>query len=152
MLSAVPGYGPRKDFLTRLTSTLPVRKLAALLSLLMILLGGPAGGAFALCLGGNGHLAIEALEVGGHDCGAALRIAAADHLTVSANCVDIPLVQASPLIVKKQLLTDLDAVLLVSAPAWSERPATTSARIALPAEEPPLDPRLVSHRTVVLLN
>jgi len=144
----------RIALVSRLMSTLPVRKLAALLSLLMILLGGPAGGAFALCLGGDGHLAVEALEAGGHDCGggAALGAATADHLTASADCVDIPLAQASPLIVKKQLLSGLDAVLPAAAPAWSERPATASARIAPPAEEPPLDPRLISHRTVVLLN
>jgi len=134
----------------RLISTRPARKLAVLLSLLMILLGGPTGGAFALCLGGDGHIAIEAAQAA-HDHGTAPGVAA-DHSTISADCVDIPLVQAGPAITKKQLLAGLDIALPAAFPAWSEPLTAESSRTALPAAEPALDPRLVSHRTVVLLN
>jgi len=136
---------------TRLIFTRPARKLAALLSLLMILLGGPTGGAFALCLGGDGHIAIEAIQTGSHDHGAVPGVAA-DHSAISADCIDIPLVQASPALSKKHLLAGLDITLPAAVPAWSEPPTAKTSRTALPAAEPALDPRLVSHRTVVLLN
>ncbi|WP_096703403.1 hypothetical protein [Magnetospirillum sp. 15-1] len=137
--------------MTRLIFTRPARKLAALLSLLMILLGGPTGGAFALCLGGDGHLAIEAIQTGGHDHGAMPGVAV-DHSAISADCVDIPLVQAAPAISKKQVIAGFDIALPAAFPAWSEPPTAEAPRPALPAVEPALDPRLVSHRTVVLLN
>lgn len=153
MLFAVPGSGSGKARVTRLISTRPARKLAALLSLLMILLGGPTGGAFALCLGGDGHLAIEAVEAGGHDHGETGPSGEAGrHPAVSADCVDIPLVQASPLLVKTQAPGGLDIALPAVSPAWADRSPAISVAAARPADEPPLDPRLVSHRTVVLLN
>ncbi|CUW39581.1 conserved exported protein of unknown function [Magnetospirillum sp. XM-1] len=136
--------------MTRLISTRPARKLAALLSLLMILLGGPTGGAFALCLGGDGHIAIEAVQAA-HDHGAVPGVAA-DHSAISADCVDIPLVQASPAIAKKQLLAGLDIALPAASAAWSAPFTAEAALTVVPAAEPSLDPRLVSHRTVVLLN
>lgn len=137
-------------YVTRLISTRPARKLAALLSLLMVLLGGPTGGAFALCLGDDGHIAIEALQAT-HDHGAAPGVAA-DHAAISADCVDIPLIQASPAITKKQLLAGLDIALPAASAAWSEPPAAETALTVVPAAGPSLDPHLVSHRTVVLLN
>lgn len=129
----------------------------------MVLLGGPAGGAFALCLGSDGHLAIEAVGAGhdhdygqardhDHDHGPAAGVSDGHHLA-SADCIDIPLVQASPLIVKKQLQSDPDVALPGSWPVPAEpSPAGRLPAAASPAEGPALDPRLVAHRTVVLLN
>lgn len=139
--------------MSRLMSTLPVRKLAALLSLLMILLGGPAGGAFALCLGGDGHLAIEAAQAQHHDRGSTGGIPAEHHLTAAVDCVDIPLVQSAPPILKKQAELGSDVALPVSSPPWVLPPkGQPTFAVAFPTEGPSLDPRLVSHRTVVLLN
>jgi hypothetical protein len=137
--------------LSRLVASVPARKLAVLLSLLMVLLGGPAGDTFALCLGGDGHLAIEAVQTGGHDHGAVPGIVA-DHSAVSADCVDVSLVQAAPAITKKQIFSGFDIALSAASPAWGEQPTAEASHTALPTAEPPLDPRLVSHRTVVLLN
>ncbi|MDO8605085.1 MAG: hypothetical protein Q7R40_00985, partial [Phaeospirillum sp.] len=67
-------------------------------------------------------------------------------------CVDISLIQAAPAITKKQVIAGLDVALPAASPAWSGQPTTEVSRTALPAAEPALDPRLVSHRTVVLLN
>ncbi|MDO8604947.1 MAG: hypothetical protein Q7R40_00290, partial [Phaeospirillum sp.] len=117
--------------MTRLIFTRPARKLAVLLSLLMVLLGGAAGDAFALCLGGNGHLAIEAVQTGGHDHGAVPGIVA-DHSAVSADCVDISLIQAAPAITKKQVIAGLDVALPAASPAWSGQPTTEVSRTALP--------------------
>jgi hypothetical protein len=139
----------------RLMSTLPVRKLAALLSLLMILLGGPTGGAFALCLGGDGHLAIEALEASGHDHGAALGVSSSDHHLTSAtvDCIDIPLVQSAPPILKQHIVLGSNVALPVSLAPWALPPKELPTVVAaFPRQEPSLDPRLISLRSVVLLS
>ena len=139
--------------MSRLMSTLPVRKLAALLSLLMILLGGPAGGAFALCLGGDGHLAIEAAQAQHHDRGSTGGLSAEHHLTAAVDCVDIPLVQSAPPIIKQQTVLGSDMALPVSLAPWALSPKESPTIVAaFPTEGPSLDPRLVSHRSVVLLN
>jgi hypothetical protein len=135
-------------------STLAVRKLAGLLSLLMILLGGPASGAFALCFNSNGHLAIE---VGNHDHGSAPGLAnglsAEHHLNAAVDCIDIPLVQSAPPILKKQTVLSSDAALPAASVPWALSPKGQATVVAaFPSERPSLDPRLVSHRTVVLLN
>ncbi|WP_141400553.1 hypothetical protein [Magnetospirillum sp. 15-1] len=139
--------------MSRLMSSLPVRKLAALLSLLMILLGGPAGGAFALCLGGDGHLAIEAAQARHHDHGSTEGISAKHHLNAAVDCIDIPLVQSAPPIIKKQTIPASDVALPVSPAPWVLSPKEPPTIVAaFPTEGPSLDPRLVSHRSVVLLN
>lgn len=142
--------------MSRLMSTLAVRKLAGLLSLLMILLGGPAGGAFALCFGG-GHVAIEAIETGNLDHGRVAGLTdglTAEHqLTAAADCIDIPLALSAPPLIKKQAGLGSDVVLPVALAPWTHFPKGPSTIVtAFLAERPPLDPRLVSHRTVVLLN
>lgn len=155
MLSGNPGYGPRKARVTRLISTRPARKLAALLSLLMILLGGPTGGAFALCLDGAGHLAIEAVHAEGHgDRTAAPCVEAGHHVSAQSDCLDVPLLQSAPLTVKDQGAGDhaeLSALPAVPAP-WAVAPPDAVSAPIVPAEASGRDPRLISHRTVVLLN
>lgn len=142
----------RIAFVSRLMSTLPVRKLAALLSLLMILLGGPAGGAFALCLGGDGHLAIETAQARHHDQGSTGGLSAGHRLTAAVDCIDVPLVQSAPPILKKQAALDSDVALPVSPAPWTLSPKELPTVVAaFPTEGPSLDPRLVSHRSVVLL-
>lgn len=143
----------RIAFVSRLMSTLPVRKLAALLSLLMILLGGPAGGAFALCLGGDGHLAIETAQARHHDQGSTDGLSAGHHLTAAVDCIDVPLVQSAPPILKKQAVLGADVALPVSPAPWVLSPKEPPTIVAaFPTEGPSRDPRLVTHRSVVLLN
>lgn len=141
--------------MSRLMSTLPVRKLAALLSLLMILLGGPAGGAFALCLSAD-HVAIEAIEAGSLDHGPVKGLtdglSVKHQLAATVDCIDIPLVQSAPPILKKQIALGSDVALPVSLAPWSLSPKGQPTIVAaFPAEGPSLDPRLVSHRSVILL-
>jgi hypothetical protein len=132
--------------------------LAAWLSLLMMTLGAPSGGAFALCLGNDGHLAIEAVTGGGRDHRAAdgvQDVRSPHHIGTPADCLDIPLVQAVPLAAQKTGATAAapDFALPASPPAWpGPAPARPILAAAIPAGLPALDPRLVLHRTVVLLN
>lgn len=142
--------------MSRLMSSLPVRKLAALLSLLMILLGGPAGGAFVLCFGG-GHVAIEAIETGNLDHGRVAGLTdgltAEQQLTAATDCIDIPLALSAPPLIKKQTGLGSDVALPAASASWAHSPKGPPTIVtAFPAERPQLDPRLVSHRTVVLLN
>lgn len=140
---------------TRLTSTRPARKLAALLSLLMILLGGPTGGAFALCLDNGGHLAIEAVHAERHDGhGAAPCPEAGHHVSAQSDCLDLPLLQSAPLTVKDQGAGDhAELLALAAAPApWAIVPPAAVSAPLVPAEAPGRDLRLITHRTVVLLN
>jgi len=141
---------------SRLMSTLAVRKLAGLLSLLMVLLGGPAGGAFALCFGG-GHVAIEAIEAGNLDhgrlAGLTYGLTVEHQLTAAADCIDIPLALFAPPLIKKQTGLGSDVALPAASASWALSPKEPpTIATAFPTEGPPLDPRLVSHRTVVLLN
>lgn len=151
--------------MSRLMSAVPVRKLAGLLSLLMILLGGPTGGAFALCLGGDGHLAIEAANAGRHHHFTAdhdhpesiafdgASLSSDHHLTAAVDCIDIPLVQSAPPILKKQTALNSDVALPAASAPWALSPKGQPTVVAaFPSERPSLDPRLISHRTVVLLN
>jgi hypothetical protein len=143
--------------LSRLTSIRTFRVLAAWLSLLTMTLGAPSGGAFALCLGNDGHLAIEAVTGGGHDLRAAdgvQDVRSPHHIEAPADCLDIPLVQAVPLAAQKSGATAAapDFALPASPPAWPRPAARPALAAAIPAERPALDPRLVAHRTVVLLN
>lgn len=141
--------------MTRLISTRPARKLAALLSLLMILLGGPTGGAFALCLDNAGHLAIEAVHAEGHGERTATPCAdAGHHVAAPSDCLDVPLLQSAPLTVKDQCTADhAELSALPAAPApWAVAPPDAASARIVPAEGPGRDPRLISHRTVVLLN
>ncbi len=155
MLSTPMVIAERIALVSRLMSTLPVRKLAALLSLLMILLGGPAGGAFALCFSVD-HVAIEAIEAGSLDHGLVTGLTdgltATHQLAGAVDCIDIPLVLSAPPILKKQTVLGSDTALPVSLAPWSLSPKGQPTIVAaFPAEGPSLDPRLVSHRSVVLL-
>lgn len=145
------GTSKRLALVFRLMSSLPVRKLAALLSLLMILLGGPAGGAFVLCFGG-GHMAVEAAQAGKDHVAVAGEDVPAYGQVVEADCIDIPLLQAAPIVTKKQGAAGLDAALPVLSMPWTVAPLfRATVAFAAPTDRPSLDPRLVSHRTVVLL-
>lgn len=126
-----------------------VRKLAALLSLLMVLLGGPAGGAFTLCLGEDGHLAIEAAQARHHDRGA---VSGGALLSAEVDCTDVPLLRSAPPIVKQQVSLGSDVALPVSSASWALTPNERQAvSLAFPKDGPSLDPRLVLRRSVVLL-
>lgn len=118
-----------------------LRRSTLWLSVLVFLLSGVLGSGLVLCIGAQGHFAIETIDVPPHPAGV--------QFAPASDCIDLPGVE-------------------LARPSWSQAdgPPPLLALLYLvwpllfwrrPVRQPPCrwggpDPRLVQHRTVVLLN
>lgn len=132
-----------------------LRKAAAWFAVVACLLVGPLGqGAFALCLGGKGHAAVEALPHSNHG-----RIGSSDTVRLdlapalsaeSRPCIDIPLFQNATQEKSgsgAQDGTSVTAVLIAITPSAGP-PSNAVLRLSSQIE---VNPALLHRRTVVLL-
>ncbi|WP_155804532.1 hypothetical protein [Magnetospirillum fulvum] len=143
-----------------LTATIlmnPVRTIANLLrrgtilvSLLAFLLAGLLCVGWVLCVGGDGHVAIESVKTQPHP-GSAFAAPPDISAAGSQTCVDLPAVEStssSPPRPEDLPIAPLFALVCL---LWSL--ASPVRRILGPWTRPRgRDPRLIQHRTVVLLN
>lgn len=133
-----------------------LRNAVTWVAVLACLLVGPLGqGAFALCLGGGGHVAVEALPHGDHGSAIGSSTANADAFALlnmdNRPCIDIPLIQnAKPINHQPSVVQDgpSAAATLV---AINPPIGPPSARILRLSSQVSSVPGLIQRRTVVLL-